>query len=218
MVTEPTKRPRGRPKKFRAPISKRSKGRPPKLLALDPDRYFLAILQANIDAALDAGKKERWVINQFAAIRYGIPIYTPENLELYENGKPFQVLINARDYPRRGTVWQDREPGLEWHNRTAFSPYAETIRVKIRKIRARAPNDPDRRWLAAMSLAWRACFEGDLSKLNYTEYLAAAANELKYYSSIMKPILYGAFAHKLSGADGDFLNLVDFRRILIPTT
>jgi hypothetical protein len=213
-------------------------------LARDPDRYFLAIMQAVIDAGAQSGMSERSVVDVFAAMRCGLPTPTTENIALMLSEKPFQVYFNASDnetqlmlkgylgekpfkayfntakYRLKGLVAQMKAPGAEWREKNVFRPYADDFRRKLRKIRNKDFSDVDRRWLAAMSVAWRICFSGDLGTKTHAEALTAVVGERGYFSRVMQPILYQMFVRKTSpSADlTDPLSMPEFIRLFIPTT
>jgi hypothetical protein len=215
MVSKPTGRPVGRPKKLIVQTTDKPIGRPRKLLATDVDRYSLAILQAWIDNGAHHGMSERSICDAYASLRFGSPRRTKDNFVLMQCERPFQVLFNTNKTRLKGCY-----QGKEWHELNTFRPYADDFRRKLRKIRNKDRSDVDRRWLAAMSDAWRICFSGDLSTKTHAEALTAVVGERGYFSRVMQPILYQMFVRKTSpSADlTDPLSTPEFVRLLIPTT
>jgi hypothetical protein len=138
MVTKPTGRPRGRPTKPKAIEPKRARGRPAKTLANDPDRYFFAVAQANIDAGKQHGFAERRIADTYVSLRYGRVLQWSKNLEAFALGHPYQVVFKHR---LRGLVGAVGEQCAGWLNRNAFRPYADGLRLRLRKIRAKPPSD-----------------------------------------------------------------------------
>jgi hypothetical protein len=218
MVTKPTGRPRGRPKKERPPPAPRSSGRPKKALAESADRYFLAIVQANIDKAKENGISERRVVEVYSALRNGMIVDTPENLTAMLDWKKFEVYFKGR---RRGCLPDHQNHSGQWHEQDAFRPDADGIRLRLRKIRNAELPDADWFWLAAMSRAWLICFEGEMRLTTYAEALAAIAGERDYFNRVMKPLLVKIFLGKIFSQASEtktFISVPEFLAILIPTT
>lgn len=211
-MTKPTRRPRGRPKKPK--VVSRGRGRPSIALARDPDRYFLALVQSNIDAARSHGISERRVTETYASIRYGFPNRSRENMEALARDERVQVVFDKQRHQLRGSV--ARGKGQGWLNQNAFRPYADGLRNKLGKLRRKPPSDFDRRWLAAMSIAWRISLLGDLRIKTHAEALAAIVGEREYFSSTMLPILYDSF-HRATSPGAAHRKLSDFLHVLIPT-
>jgi hypothetical protein len=210
MVTKRTGRPCGRPGKPVSDKIKLSPGRPPKALATDPDRYFLAIIQANIDAAEPHGISERHVCETYAGLKFGRPIRSQENMRALALGHPFHVEFNRERHRLRGWVGASGEQGAGWLNRNAFRPYADGLRAKLRKIRQNPPSDPDRRWLAAMSSSWSICFKGNLRLKGHAEALAALVGEMVYFRERMQPTLFDSFCRGNSRGGTTIFAMPDF--------
>jgi hypothetical protein len=126
-MTKPTGRPRGRLLREKAAekSTKRKRGRPRISLALNPERYFLAIVQAHIDIAKRHGISERRVVDTYAGLRYGRPVQSRVNLESLARGERFQVQFEVEQYPLKGSLEADGAQGRGWLNRNAFRPYAD---------------------------------------------------------------------------------------------
>ncbi len=183
MVTRPTGKPAGRPKKPRPPIKpKRPRGRPPKPLAADPDRYEIAYFQVAADRGYRAGISERRIAETLAALRHGALVPTPENLSAMSAGKPYAV---------RAPAWRGREGGFDWRNKNSFRPIADALRLKAHRMRKDPAADQDARWLDHMSWAWLICLERYVDLEGLAEYLADAVGEREYFDAWMRPMLRG---------------------------
>lgn len=218
MVSQPTGRSRGRPKKERPPTAPMSRGRPKKALAESDDRYFLAIVQANIDKAKESGISERKVVEVYSALRNGMIVDTPENITAMIEWNKFEVSFKGH---RRGCLPDHQNHQEQWHQKNAFRPDADGIRLRLRKIRNAEPTDASRRWLAVMSSAWRICFEGNMRLANHAEALAAIAGERDYFQRAMKPLLVKIFVGKIfsqASKTKAFISVPEFMAIFIPTT
>ena len=216
MASEPIRRPRGRPRKEKTLTLKRRRGAPRKVLTDDPDRYFLALLQANIDAAAPGGISERRVVDTFASLRYGALDPTTQNFALMEQGKPFRVHFDLSRHKTRGWVGANKSAAKGWLYQNAFRPFADDLRSKVRKIRSMPPTHPDRRWLAAMSIAWRICLRGDFRAKDCAEALAGAVGERAYFLSAMQPTLFRRF-NELNASPADRIVTFNFLSIFLPT-
>jgi hypothetical protein len=218
MATKPTGRPRGRPRKEKSQMAPKSRGRPKKALAESDDRYFLAIVQANIDKAKENGISERKVVEVYSALRNGMIVDAPGNIAAMIEWNKFEVSFKGR---RRGCLPDHQNHQEQWHQKNAFRPGADGLRLRLRKIRTAEPTDASRRWLRVMSSAWRICFEGDMRLANHAEALAAIAGERAYFQRVMKPLLIKIFAGKIFSQASEtkaFISVPEFMAILIPTT
>jgi hypothetical protein len=130
---------------------------------------------------------------------------------------PFQVEFKVWQNPPKGWVGANKAQGPGWLNRNAFRAYADDLRIRVRKIRQKPPSDNDRRWLAAMSVAWKICLQGNLRMNNRAEALAAIVGEREYFNSVMQPVLYERFVRTLPHREASPPSLPDFMGILIPT-
>jgi hypothetical protein len=209
-MTKSTGGPRGRPRKAAAPKEPRPCSS--RRLAADPDRYLLAITQAVIEAGPRNGVSERRIVETFAGLRYGRLKVTYRTFEEAKRNlgaafadNYYEVDFRGGPYKLKGWVGEALKACLPgetvsaapgWLHQTIFRPYADdNLRKRLRRIRAKPPSDPDRRWLAAMVKAWRVCFDGDVRLSGHAEALAATAGELAYFRERMRPMLYAKFAN-----------------------
>lgn len=181
-MTKPTGRPRGRPKKPKAPKPLRRRGRPGKPFAERDDRHALAFIQAALDRPGLADKSERALTTMFAGLRYGRPVPTRENLERMMRGEPFLVAMEPTE--SRAVPDDDR-----WRHKNAFRPRADDMARTLRRARTASPLDKDRRWLSCMSRAWAICLDRRVDEAWLAEHLAMLAGEAEYFASVMLPIL-----------------------------
>ncbi|MBG0797174.1 hypothetical protein IYX23_05665 [Methylocystis sp. L43] len=208
MVTKPTGRPRGRPRKEQPSLSKGPRGAPKKPLAKDPDRYFLALAQAHVDCGALSGISERRVFEAFCGLRYGVPLGTIENIATMRQGGPFLVVTDKQ----RGS------PGPEWHQKNTFRARADSLRKKLARMRKDPQRDPDARWLAAMSSSWFICLQGFAQSIGFAEFLAESVGEQEYFKRIMRPTLLDRSAQRAAGATRAQIRWPDFLPILFPRT
>jgi hypothetical protein len=181
-------RKRGRPRKPKAP--KGPRGAPAKRLCDADDRYTLAVIQGNIDAAARFGISERRVVETCSTLLYGAVANAPENVASFVHGRKFAMTFRQEAFPVMGALGS----GGDWRNKSAFRPYADGIRNKLRKIRQLPRDADDRRWLGAMSQAWTICLRGDMRLRDHAEALAIIVGERDYFRSVMLPALYGTVA------------------------
>jgi hypothetical protein len=180
VVTKPTGRPPGRPKKDQPSRPPRKPGRPPLPLAEDPNRYEIALLQAAFDRGHAAGISERRIIETFAGLKYGRPIPAPENLEAMERGERYAVFT---------TLHRGDPQGFDWRNRNSFRAIGDSCRLNVRRRRKDPAIDADARWLAHMSWADRICRERRVEFEDLAEYLAEEVGELDFFNREMRPML-----------------------------
>jgi hypothetical protein len=185
MVTKPTGRPRGRPKKPDQPKPKKVRGRPPQPLAANPDRYALAYFEAHfLGAALHRDRvSELQVAEQLAAQVYGETVQTPENLASKARGERYQVWMPPFRLDQRP---YDGAPN--WRHGNSFRPWADDLRRKLRRLR-NGSND-DARWLRAMGIAWFVCLQGNVDEIEYARGLAGSAGEAAFFEEKMLPVAY----------------------------
>jgi hypothetical protein len=157
----------------------------------------------------DPEMSELRVAETFAGLRYGQPIQTAENIEAMARGDRFRVYTSEE----RGELG-----AADWRNKNAFRPRADDLRHKLRRFRTASIDDPDRRWLAAMTLCWSICLQGDQGKESRAEYLADQAAEREYFEEIMRPLLNDRVKQREAGLTRADVRLPDFLRIFFPTT
>jgi hypothetical protein len=179
MATEPTGRPRGRPKNAKPAKPKGKKGRPKKPLNADPERYSFALLQHHIDRGRAFGLSERSICDLFASITHGIFIETVENSVALLSGKPFAVRFKKNHFVQGGE-------GDSWRAKNAFRPLADNMYRKFRKLRQ---DTESAKWLDDMSRLWETCFARNPEYLIQAQDLAESLDERPYFEEKMRPIL-----------------------------
>ena len=179
MATPRTGRARGRPRKDAPQPKKTSRGRPPKGLANDPERYRLALAGAIFRDAYDRGISELRAAESFCKLTLMVDsqdnfarLLIGERVDLY---KPFPL----------GTVLHG--PKTPWRDANEYRPHAHNLAAKIRRLRRR--DDPDGHWLQAMSLAWLHCLRGNMDKIENARRFAAFCGKSKYFEEVMRPTL-----------------------------
>jgi hypothetical protein len=214
-------------------VAKGKRGRPREPLARDPDRYLLALVQAHVDIAKLHGVSERHVVETYAGLLYGRLIHSRANVESLARGERFQVQFERDQFAPKGWAGTSEMPGPGWLNKNAFRPYADNLRRKLRKIRNMPPSASDRRWLAAMSVAWRICLQGNVrdcvaalaawgiclqdNPRDCAKALTSCVGEETYFYSVMQPVLNDSFLRDLRPREDFVRQLSDFLHILIPT-
>ena len=193
MVSKPTGRPRGRPRKAQpTALLMRKRGRPHIPLADHPDRYLLAILSAHIRIGLRNGLSEGHVLETFAGLWFGQPMLTPENVDAMTLGDGYRVWLPS---------FLMGAESSDWRGKNAFRPLADNWRRTLQKIRTKATDNPDRMWLAAMTLAWEICFLGDATSRHKALQFAGSVGEASYFERKMKPKLDERAVQRAAGAD-----------------
>ncbi|HEY8215116.1 MAG TPA: hypothetical protein VIG36_13420 [Methylocystis sp.] len=180
-MTKPAGKPRGRPRKAKAPKPLRRRGRPEKPLSEREDRHALAFIQAALDRP-DLDMSERALTTMLAGLRYGRVVETRENLKAMLKGEPFLVAMDpteSRAVPDDG----------RWRHGNAFRPRADDIARTLRRARSGSVIDKDRRWLSCMSRAWAICLQRRVDEAWLAAHLAAMAGESEYFEQVMEPIL-----------------------------
>lgn len=200
MVSKPTGRPRGRPRKVTPTRSEsRPRGRPRKPLSDDPDRHWLAFVQAHIPLAKADGFSEADTIRAFIAPRIG-------QFELSEESL---VVLNAGGTVPLFTPWtKGREGGSEWRDRNSFNPHIDDVKRKLRRIRSTESDDSH--WLAAMAIAWFECLQGRSDRADYARALATSKGELTYFQNVMYPLMLRRAIERHSGAERSNFNLPEY--------
>lgn len=208
MVSKPTGRPRGRPRKIAPTASQnRRRGRPPKSLSNDPDRYWLAFVQAHIPLAKADGLSEVDTIRAFIAPRIG----------LFEPSEDNLVVLNAGGTIPLFAPWtKGREGGSEWRDQNSFNPHIDDVRRKLRTIRSSQSNDAH--WLAAMAIAWFECLQGRSNRVGYARALATSKGELTYFENVMYPLMLRRAIERHSGAERSKFSLPEYLSLFFPAT
>jgi hypothetical protein len=185
MVTKPTGRPPGRPKKSKAiAIPKQPRGRPVKLLCEDPERYLLSLLQAHIEMGALIGKSDNAIAETFVGMYYGRLLKIPENIEAFERGEKFRVFMLPGD---PGFITRGALGGATWRDKDIFRQIA-AIKIRyLREVRNGHVANPNRRWLAAMTRAWISCYQGMKEDMDLARSFALLAGEGRYFAEIMAP-------------------------------
>jgi len=182
-VSNPTGRPRGRPRKSVASPAARLRGRPQEPLANDPNRYALAIFEAHLRGADVHGISELRMAETLVGIAFGAVVQTPDNFERLACGQPYQVWMPPVKLPPWRLKQDPSERGENWRYGNAFRPWADDLRRKLRRLR-KGQND-DANWLRAMSLAWYICLQGNGDKVEDARQLARSVGESEYFEKGM---------------------------------
>jgi hypothetical protein len=165
---------------------KRNRGQPRKPLASRADRHLLAFAAALLDAheQHETCHSVNSVLQNLVALKYGVPVLTPENLEANAAGRPIQVAIDkrkSRAQPALGDGQRHRHPlhGLA----------DDELARPIRRTKKLPPHAPDRQWLAAMVLALRLCCCGDPAGEPLARYLASLVGESTFFEHALLPLI-----------------------------
>ncbi len=180
MVSKPTGRPRGRPRKSVASPA-RPVGRPPMPLADDPDRWALAFVERAIRATAAQGIKELRIIDTYVTWQLGVPVVDAANLdrlEPYRRGRPgFWVWM-----PESKHLAALKCSPAPWRYEHAFRPYIDDLRARLRRYRRR---DDDARRLRIMADVWEICLRGN--RIDKARRLAASIGEAEFFEEEMRP-------------------------------
>jgi hypothetical protein len=180
MVSKRTGMPRGRPQKHALPLEKRSRGRPPKPLATDPDRYALALFEAHIRVAADAGMSELRMAETLTGLAYGLIVPTRENIDRLLRGEPFLVEMQPWRLPPWRLKQGPSERSESWRLGNAFRPYADDLRRKLLRLR----NGEDAQWLGTMASIWDICLRQQVDRIEDARRLAAS---IEYFEKELLP-------------------------------
>jgi len=163
MVSKPTGRKQGRPKKMAvAPSPKLDPWRPKKPFAQNPDRWNWALLERHIRAGRLWGRSKLTMHHDLAKLRYGAIIRTPENLAKFESAQPFLVWMPPHEkfkIAASDTLTERSRGGWPWRQADPFRPIADDERRELSRIRKL-----DGRRLDIMVGAWEAAKCGDFDE------------------------------------------------------
>jgi hypothetical protein len=216
MVTKPTGRPRGRPKKAKSAKPKGKRGAPKKPLNDDPDRYLLAWTHAMRKLAPEISERrisEFWAIVKSGRVLSGPceikgRLVTPsENARALLAGKPFLVQhMNGYGMPDLATnskyIPAGVGSGVQWHEENAFRPLAQKIRVKYRHKVNKNEN-----WLGEMTNLIILALTRNQEVLEKARELSESIGEKKYFEELLRKILLGQ--HALFSRVVDFFSYGD---------
>jgi hypothetical protein len=171
MVTKPTGRPRGRPRKtlVRVEMPKRPRGRPHMPVSKDPKRQAYAIYKAGVERAAEAGISEQRVAETL----------------LRGERVCFQLIYDPKAVPARKRWSRLNDESADWRNRNAFRPHADDLRRRVRHIEKRG--GADREWLRKMVRIWRICLSRDRQLLREAAQLAEEIGETDVWQNRMLP-------------------------------
>jgi hypothetical protein len=206
MVTKPTGRLPGRPKKPHGEPVNHSKQ-----LANAPERYYLALRQALIDQGRWKGISDNRVGETMAALRYGIPFDDPSNLAAMMQGKPYKVWADPSkgDIPAHGN-----SGGGERRDKNVFTAVDDGHRRKTLELRKANPfNDENARWVCAMTIVWGICLLGENELRDFALSQASSVGEENYFRNTMAPILHKHASLRAAGFDSASL-LPEVRAVL----
>jgi hypothetical protein len=153
----------------------------------------LAFLQAWIDhQSRTVGISANVVAETIVALRYGRPLQTDKNLDALIRGERLLVFAD----PRKGHIkhggdmdLDSGETGEKWRDQNVFRPITDDYLKALRRVRTAPVHDKDNQWLAAMSVLWIICLQGDRACSLGAERLADAIGEGEYFRTRMRPVL-----------------------------
>jgi hypothetical protein len=162
MVSKPTGRPRGRPRKtVFAPSPKLDPWRPKSPFAQDPVRWDRALVERHVRAGKLKGYTELKMHEFLATLAAGAILRTPENIARFKADLPtlFWMPLHKK-FPRWRQTQEPRDRvDWTWRYKTVFHPLADDVRRKLRRIRK---EDPER--LRIMVATWEAAISGDFDE------------------------------------------------------
>ncbi len=223
---------RGRPPKPKPSQSekpKKSAGRPRELLSADPERYFLAWVQFQIEIAPSRGVSALRVFETYASLRMGTPvnIVRREGDQVFlgdrekaigdaHAGRGFHVMFDREQHTPLGRIGATEKSGSAWHEKNFFRPHAEALKRKLHRITHElAPDNHSRMWLKHMVLAWLECHRGTAEGFETAADLTARAHEFRYFETIMAPFMH----HHLLNRTQDYykpITVFDLIGIFVP--
>ncbi len=189
MVSKPTGRKRGRPRKPIPLRLNRDRGRPRVTLANDPYRWQLAVLEYDalkLIAATGCGVMAAH--ETLATWRHGKIERTPENLAKFANGQPYSVWMPEHKKFRISsddTFTERQRDGWPWRNKNPFRPIADQLRKKLARYRKQ-----DGARLDIMVQIWGLCLSGPPEAVNEARRLAASIGEGEHFENEMRPICF----------------------------
>jgi hypothetical protein len=186
MVTKPTGRPPGRPRKQIVPKVKRpSRGQPRKPLTAWPNRYEYAFAEGFMKYQAETQGISRNRSAVAVAMLFVSEIEpAPANIMAALRGEGFNIKIRS-DCDRKLNRYSE-----EWRDKNIWHSYAAEMMRAIRAINEQ-PFSTDAIWLDAMSALWRMAFTGasETKYFQWAESLARYAGELKYWRRQIKPVM-----------------------------
>jgi hypothetical protein len=211
-------------------MATRRRGRPPKPLETDPDRHWLALLQALIAAGRAAGISAQVMAVAVVSLRYGDLTPDPGFVERFKStrNRPtcdckrcrlinFDLRTNV-EAMYRGEAFNVFAPkyegdphGSSWRDGNAVRPRADNALRRLREIK-------DARWLAEMVRAWKICLGGRMEDAGLAKRIARDLGEGEYFETIMAPVLNDRFTQLVTGLErtamelnSPELNAINFR-------
>ena len=182
MVSKPTGRPRGRPRKSVVSLAAGPVGRPFKPLARDPNRWALAFVERAIRAGAAAGYSELRIIDTFVTGQFGRIVETPENLERLRRDQLLYVWMRGSRLPPWRMKQSPSDRCETWRYKNAFRPFIDDLRRKLRRHRGR--NDDANR-LRTMADILEICLIG--KRIDKARRLAASIGEAEYFEEKLRP-------------------------------
>lgn len=178
MVTKPTGRPRGRPRKAKAPMLKKKRGRPEKPFAARLDKYTFAFLQYHIDCAIKLGFSERNAAELLAKLTYCRFVESTKNAFSLLNGAQFDVAFAGR--------FKGKHSSELWRDGNNARPYADDLLRQLRRFRK---NKEASAWLSGMSRLYEITFMQDDGKLIEAQELSEFLSERAFFERNLRSIL-----------------------------
>jgi hypothetical protein len=194
MVSTPTGRNRGRPRKHPAKAVRPSAGRPYVPLAEDPQRWALAFLERGILAGKAKGLSESQTIDTYVTMTRGKIVETTDNLERRARGEPFFCWTMPDLLP----PWRiQQDPSAKTRSpryKNAFSPHIDNLRTgPLRRYRNRS-DDANR--LRIMADIVELCLRG--KRIDKARRLAVSIDETEYFEEKLRPLNF-SYAGPLQG-------------------
>jgi hypothetical protein len=186
VVTKPTGRPAGRPRKQIVPKVKRPKrGQPRKPLTAWPNRYEYAFAEGLMKYQAETKGISRAQTAVGVAKLFVSEIDpTPANIMAALRGDSFYIR------PRPGCNREGNPNSIEWRDKDVWNKWANDILRAICAINEH-PFSADAIWLDVMSALWRMAFAGgsETKYFQWAKSLARYAGELQYWRRQIKPVM-----------------------------
>lgn len=220
MVTKPTGRPGGRPRKAEIPKLSTT-GRPAKPIETDPNRYLYVEIQSLISyhEAAGTGTTANKVAETVIAGHYATPVMTEtiigsdkkplgtvvgpdgkpfnirDNIKAMAEGRPYMVYGKREGLLKKGEVSEDT---TVWRNKNIFRPAVDDILRKLRVLRAER-----NQWLMIMDVLMNICWSGaseDPAVVERCRRMADSIGERRIFEKKLLPQLRSSAKFRKAGA------------------
>jgi hypothetical protein len=179
MVTKPTGRKPGRPRKpLPPPMKRRARGSiPPEK---NPNRYALAAFEACARIAVAHGAKRLALLEQLVTGTFGEVVPEPDNIARFLRGEPCQFWLS-----RVSRVPNEAAAFRSWRYKHAFRPPLALLRNKLDHLLK--SEDAKGRWHRAYVDVWEICISLDLSRIEEARRKAASVGESDHFERELRP-------------------------------